>query len=65
VVIIPGAIAVLASGMSPVYAAISVKKPAASKQWRKGALAKRLANSASGGPGMLSVEWTIGAVLRP
>jgi hypothetical protein len=63
--IISGAIAVLASGMSPAYAAVPVKKPAASKQWPKGALAKRLVRSAGGGPGMLSLELTIGAVLRP
>jgi hypothetical protein len=51
--------------MNPAYAAVSVKKPAASKQWPKGALAKRLVRSAGGGPGMLSLELTIGAVLRP
>lgn len=66
VAVITGAIAVLASAMTPASAAQwPNKKTAVGKQWRKPALAKRLANTAGGGSGMLSLDWMITAMLRP
>ena len=66
VVVISGAFAVFASAMTPAFAAEPLKhKAAAGKHWRKPALAKRLGNTAGGGSGNLSLEWTISAMLRP
>ena len=63
--LLSAAIAILASAMTPASAAAPAKKPAPSKTVRKNGLAKRLANTSGGGSGMLSLEWTISAMLQP
>jgi len=64
VVVIAGAIAVLASAMTPLSAAERVTKAPASKPLKL-VRPKRVANTGGGSSGMLSLEWTIGAMLRP
>jgi hypothetical protein len=64
VVVISGAIAVLASAMTPVYGAAPAKKSPLAKQWKQ-ERTKRLGNIGGGSLGMLSLQWTISAMLRP
>ena len=65
VAVISGAIAVLASAMTPVYAAPPAKKLSTSKHWRKPLEGKARGKTTGGGSGMVSLEWTITGMLRP
>lgn len=64
VAVISGAIAVLAPAMTPVFAARPVKKTAAATTTttKKRTPPQHLGG---GGSGLLSLEWTIGAVFQP